>query len=281
MVVSTSGTLGKSAIVRKEHLPLMLNTSIIRFRPIDKLSYSFMYQFLNSQFFQDNMKSMATGSVQSNFGPVHLKQIEMIIPDEKLLKAYAMFANSLYEKISYNISQIQTLEAQDLITNNKTFHRFLTDGVPVEYNTKNGIKNDIVWLFDFNDIDNNEFLAVNQLTIKEGRENRRPDVILFINGLPLVLIELKNPVDENASIWSAYTQLQTYIDLVPSIFRFNEILIISDGLEARAGTLTSPQNRFSPWKRTGENSLKNSPDIVVEYARHYKGLYRRKPVFIQ
>ncbi len=76
--------------------------------------------------------------------------------------------------------KIISSESQDLIANNKTFHRFLTDGVPVEYNTKNGIKNDIVWLFDFNDTDNNEFLAVNQFTIKEGRENRRPDIVLFI-----------------------------------------------------------------------------------------------------
>ena len=163
--------------------------------------------------------------------------------------------------INETVKKIISSESQDLIANNKMFHRFLTDGVPVEYNTANGIKNDIVRLFDFNDIDDNEFLAVNQFTIKENMENRRPDVVLFINGLPLVLIELKNPVDENASIWSAYTQLQTYKDLIPSIFRFNEILIISDGMEARAGTLTSPQNRFSPWKRTGGNGFKDLPDM--------------------
>ncbi len=109
MVVSTSGTLGRAAIVRKEHLPLMLNTSVIRFRPIDKLSYGFMYQFLNSPFFQNELLSMASGSVQLNFGPVHLKQIEMVIPDEKRLKVYAMIANPLYTKIANNLSQIQTL----------------------------------------------------------------------------------------------------------------------------------------------------------------------------
>ncbi len=176
-----------------------------------------------------------------------LKRINQHIPQAVMQDVI----NEAVKKIIYS-------ESQDLITNNKTFHRFLTDGVPVEYNTENGIKNDIVWLFDFEDAEENEFLAVNQFTIKEGRENRRPDIILFINGLPLVLIELKNPVDENASIWSAYTQLQTYKDLIPSIFRFNEILIVSDGMEARAGTLTSPKNRFSPWKTTGLKDFKDS-----------------------
>lgn len=109
MVVSTSGTLGRSAVVRKEHLPLLLNTSVIRFRPIDKQSYAFMYQFLNSPFFQNELESLASGSVQLNFGPVHLKQIEMIIPNEKILKAYAMSMNPLYEKTANNFSQIQTL----------------------------------------------------------------------------------------------------------------------------------------------------------------------------
>lgn len=109
MVVSTSGTLGRSAIVRKEHLPLLLNTSVIRFRPIDKQSYAFMYNFLNSPFFQNELESLASGSVQLNFGPVHLKQIEMVIPNEKVLKTFADVANPLYEKLVFNFSQIQTL----------------------------------------------------------------------------------------------------------------------------------------------------------------------------
>lgn len=109
MVVSTSGTLGRSAIVRKEHLPLMLNTSVIRFRPIDKLSYGFMYQFLNSPFFKNELISMASGSVQSNFGPIHLKQIEMIIPGTTILKMYAIAANSLYDKINANLSHVKIL----------------------------------------------------------------------------------------------------------------------------------------------------------------------------
>ena len=103
-------------------------------------------------------------------------------------------------------------------------------------------------LFDFGNIKNNEFLAVNQFTIIEERINRRPDIILFVNGLPLVLIELKNPADENASVSSAYKQLGTYMQEIPSIFRFNEILVVSDGTFAKAGTITSPEERFSAWK---------------------------------
>jgi len=179
--------------------------------------------------------------------------------------------NVIKDVINEAVKRIISPESQNLIANNKKFHNLLTDGVPVEYNTDNGIKNDIVRLFDFNDIDNNEFSAVNQFTIKEGRENRRPDIILFINGLPLVLIELKNPADENATIWNAFTQFQTYKDLIPSIFMFNEILIISDGFMARAGTLTSGRDRFAPWKSIDggkeyldkQNRLSNDPQLKI------------------
>jgi type I restriction enzyme S subunit len=109
MVVSTSGTLGRSAIVRKEHLPLMLNTSVIRFRPKDGTSYGYMYQFLNSTFFQNELESRASGSAQLNFGPVHLKEILMIIPPEDILEKFSSVANDMYKKIILNFTQIQTL----------------------------------------------------------------------------------------------------------------------------------------------------------------------------
>jgi type I restriction enzyme S subunit len=109
MVVSTSGTLGRCAIVRKEHLPLMLNTSVIRFRPIDRISYGFMYQYLNSNIFKNELESLASGSVQLNFGPVHLKQIEMLIPSKDVLQKFAEAVNPLYQKICFNLSQVQTL----------------------------------------------------------------------------------------------------------------------------------------------------------------------------
>jgi type I restriction enzyme R subunit len=216
------------------------------------------------------------GSDISEGGDYAERKYDEVVLKARLTQALTRFnkhipQNVIYEVISEAVKRITSPESQNLIANNKKFHNFLTDGVPVEYNTNNGIKNDIVHLFDFNDIDNNEFLAVNQFTIKEGRENRRPDIILFINGLPLVLIELKNPTDKNATIWNAFTQFQTYKDLIPSIFMFNEILIISDGLQARAGTLTSGKDRFAPWKSIGgekepsgrQNPLSNVPQIEV------------------
>ena len=169
------------------------------------------------------------------------------------------------EAIEEAIKKVLRTDSQNLITNNQFFHRMVFNGVPVEYKRKDGsVKNDIVWLFDFDDIENNEFLAVNQFTVVEERNNRRPDIVLFVNGLPIVLIELKNPADENATIWSAYNQFETYKQQIPSLFRYNEILVISDGIDARAGTLSSNKDRFTPWKTIeGEKSSKAISQIEV------------------
>ena len=112
---------------------------------------------------------------------------------------------------------------------------------------------------------NNEFLAVNQFTIIENNRNRRPDIIIFINGLPIAIIELKNPADEKATIESAYRQLQTYKDQIQTIFNYNEILVISDGTYAQAGTLTSPQEWFLPWKTIDgkDTAPKSLPQLQV------------------
>ena len=169
------------------------------------------------------------------------------------------------EAIEEAIKRILRIDSPNLIINNQNFHRMIVNGVPVEYKRKDGsIKNDFVWLFDFENIEKNECLAVNQFTIIEDRNNRRPDIILFVNGLPLVIIELKNPADENATIWSAFNQFETYKQQIPSVFRFNNILVISDGLEARAGTITSNKERFTPWKTIeGEKNSKYAPQLEI------------------
>lgn len=138
--------------------------------------------------------------------------------------------------------------SSDLLTDNENFHKMLVDGVPVEYREDGDIKGNLVKICDFSEKNNNEFLAVNQFTIIENNVNKRPDIILFINGLPMVIIELKNPADENATIRKAYDQIVTYRNSIPSLFVFNEICIISDGLEAKAGSLTASFSRFSRWK---------------------------------
>ena len=125
------------------------------------------------------------------------------------------------EAIEEAIRIIRRNNSQDLASNNHDFHNLIVNGIDVQYRKRNGsIKHDKVFIFDFNNMENNEFLAVNQFTIIENRHERRPDIVLFVNGIPVVIIELKNPEDENATIWSAYRQIQTYLSEIPSMFRF-------------------------------------------------------------
>lgn len=146
------------------------------------------------------------------------------------------------------LKKVLRTDSPNLLINNETFHKYLTDGVDVEIRTDSGIRGEKVYIVDFENPENNEFLAINQFTVIEGNQNKRPDIILFVNGLPLVVIELKNAVDENATIKSAYNQIQTYKQAIPSLFTYNELLIISDGWDAQSGTLTSGFGRFMPWK---------------------------------
>lgn len=145
-------------------------------------------------------------------------------------------------------NQVLRINSPDLLANNETFHRMLTEGVKVTYQKDGTQRGDIVKLVDFENVDKNEFVVINQFTIIENNNNKRPDVILFINGLPLVVIELKNAIDENATIRSAYKQIQTYKATIPSLFTYNSILIISDGTEAKAGSLSAGFTRFMSWK---------------------------------
>ena len=147
------------------------------------------------------------------------------------------------------IRKITHPESSSLMANNRAFHRMLVEGVEVEYRRKDGsIAGDRVRLVDFEHPENNDFLAVNQFTVAEGQHIRRADIVVFVNGLLLAVIELKNPADEDATVWSAFNQLQTYKQQIPKLFTFNEALVISDGLEARMGTLTADRERFSPWR---------------------------------
>ena len=172
------------------------------------------------------------------------------------------------------IKKVLRSQSPDFVVNNLNFHELITDGITIEYRKNGNIVYDKVWLFDFQNPDNNDFLAINQFTIIENDNNRRPDIILFVNGLPLVVIELKNPADEKATLNKAYQQLQTYQAQIPSLFHFNEILVISDGMEARAGTLTSDYQRFMPWKTIkGE---KDSLLTILEMEVLFRGMLNKK-----
>ena len=141
-----------------------------------------------------------------------------------------------------------TLEAR-----NRSFHRMLVEGVTVEYRAGGAIRGAQANVIDFETPANNDFLAVNQFTVTENRNTRRPDVVLFVNGFPLAIIEIKNPADEDATIRTAWSQLQTYKAELPTLFSLNEMLIVTDGTEARVGTLTAGREWFKPWRTiTGE-----------------------------
>jgi len=172
------------------------------------------------------------------------------------------------------IREVLHIASPDLITNNEKFHRYLTDGVEVEFQSDGITRGDKVWLIDFEEPENNEFLIVNQFTVIEENVNKRPDVVLFVNGLPLVVIELKNPADENATIHSAFKQLETYKEMIPSLFTYNALLVISDGLEARAGSLSAGYSRFSAWKTVG-GELESSP-LVSQLEVLIEGLLNKR-----
>nr|WP_294839838.1 type I restriction endonuclease subunit R [uncultured Methylotenera sp.] len=146
------------------------------------------------------------------------------------------------------IKVIQRISSPELLANNETFHRLLTEGVNVSYQKDGNQRGDLVWLVDFANPDNNEFLVANQFTIIENNQNKRPDLILFVNGIPLVVIELKNATDENATIKSAYQQLSTYKETIPSLFTYNGFVVVSDGLEAKAGSISAGLSRYMAWK---------------------------------
>jgi type I restriction enzyme R subunit len=166
-------------------------------------------------------------------------------------------------------------ETTSLIGNNRAFHHHLRDGVPVEYKRSDGsIAGDRVRLVDFADVRANDWLAVNQFTVIEGQHNRRPDVILFLNGLPLAVIELKNAADEEATIWNAFSQLQTYKAEIPCLMNYNEILVVSDGLQARIGSLTANQEWFKVWRTIDGDG--DAPKSALELEVLIRGVFDRK-----
>ena len=178
------------------------------------------------------------------------------------------------ETIQDAIKKLTRKDSPNLYENNYRFHKKLTDGVDVEYQQDGRTKNDKLWLIDFDDSEKNQYLAVNQFTVKEGKNTHRADVVIFINGLPIAVIELKNPANEKATITDALHQLETYKRNIPSLFQTNELLIISDGTKARIGTLTADFERFAPW-RTLEGETITSKR-VTELQTLISGVFRPK-----
>ena len=173
------------------------------------------------------------------------------------------------------LRKVLRVATTSLTQTNRAFHRMLRDGVDVEYPRPDGsIKGDKARLVDFADVYANEWLVVNQFTVIEGQHNRRPDIVVFINGLPLAVIELKNAADEDATIWSAYAQLQTYKAEIASLLHYNALLVVSDGLQARVGSLTANQEWFKVWRTIdGEG---DAPKTALELEVMVRGVFDRQ-----
>ena len=189
-----------------------------------------------------NIAPGESGAERSSFGDVVLvarlrdaiQRLNPLIPEEAQDEA---------------LRKVLRPDTPSVTRTNRAFHKMLRDGVEVEYRRPDGsIAGDRVLLLDFLDPAANDWFVVNQFTVNETHHNRRPDLVVFVNGLPLALIELKNAADEDATVWSAYAQLQTYKAEIPSLLQYNELMIVSDGLHARIGSLTANQEWFKVWR---------------------------------
>ena len=183
-----------------------------------------------------------------------------VVLERRLRDALADLNPSLpTDALNDAVRKLTRPEGSTLAARNREFHRMLVNGVEIEYREAGGaVRGDLVRVIDFDNPANNDWLAVNQVTVTENKNTRRPDVVLFVNGLPLGVIELKNPADEDATIWTAWQQLQTYKSELPSLFSMNEALVVSDGNEARLGTLTSGREWFKPWRTVTGETLANT-----------------------
>lgn len=242
-----------------------------------------------NNFYEDNLEKAVIEIFEHELGYEYLNGID-IAPDavqsqrddfssvilenrffEALQTINPTISNDILEDIT---KQIIHLSTPSLIENNKTFHHYLTDGIDVLYKDEDGNdKGDKVYLFDFEDLSKNDFLVVNKFTIVEIDE-RRPDLIVFINGLPLVVFELKSLSNENVGISHAYNQLQTYKNKIPTLFNTNAFLVISDGISAGVGTISSNLERFLSWKSI--DGIKNSSNMQIETLLF--GMFEKKRV---
>jgi type I restriction enzyme R subunit len=190
-----------------------------------------------------------------------------VVLTERLRQALARLNPALPpEALDDALRKLTRPEGPTLEARNRALHRLLVDGVTVEYRRPDGsIAGAQARAIDFDDPENDDWLAVNQFTVSENKHTRRPDVVLFVNGLPLALVELKNAADENATIWSAFEQFQTYRVELPALFAFNALLMISDGTLARIGTLTAGREWFKPWRTISGEQLADPhlPELQV------------------
>lgn len=193
---------------------------------------------------------------------------EVVLKDALRSAVYRINGELPKEVCDEAVNQVLRIASPDVLANNEVFHRMMTEGVVVSVHRDGAERGELVWLVDFEDVENNDFAVINQYTIVENGKNKRPDVILFVNGLPLVVIELKNAADENATIQSAFRQIETYKDAIPSLFTYNALVVISDGLEARAGSMSAGFSRMMAWKtadgRVEASNLVSQLEVLIQ-----------------
>jgi type I restriction enzyme R subunit len=206
---------------------------------------------------------------------------EVILPQRLLSVLSSLNPSIPQEAIEESAKKLTRTVAPTLLAQNHAMHRMLVDGVDVSYRKGDRIINDKVKVIDFDHPEKNDWLIINQFTIIENGINRRPDLLVFLNGLPIADIELKNPADESATIWTAFNQIQTYKHEIPSLFQYNCLLAISDGLEARLGSLTADKERFQAWKTIEGEKL--APTTTTQMEVMIRGVFDKKRLleFIQ
>ncbi len=207
---------------------------------------------------------------------------EQVVLEPRLIAALRKINPALPEEAIEHVGRLVTRPPSATLTqNNRWFHRMLMDGIDVEYRGSDGeVRGGRAWLADFAAPKRNDWLVAHQLTVTAARTTRRPDLVVFLNGLPLAVIELKDPSHEKADLWHAYTQLQEYKEAIPSLFMYNEMLVASDGLLTRVGSLTAGPDRFAPWRWTKDSQHPGGsplealiqelfePNKLLDYIRH-------------
>ena len=202
------------------------------------------------------------------------KDYSEVILTERLKSAIERINKDIpSEALEETVRQVLLLDIANPVLQNKRCHHFLTNGVDIQYQTTQGTKSDNIKLIDFENIENNEFAIINQFTIIENKNNRRPDLIIFVNGLPLSVIELKNISDANTDIWDAFNQIQTYKKEIPALFNYSAITVISDGIHTKVGSLTADRERYQVWRTIDSEEL--APNSMLSLEVLIKGLFEK------
>lgn len=189
--------------------------------------------------------------------PILKTQLKLINPT-----ASDSALQEVYQKLTH-------LEGSDLLSKNEHFHQWLRDGIKVEYFSNGETINEQIFLVDMHNIEKNDFRMINQFTIKENNHEKRCDVVIFVNGMPLVLCELKNPLDEKADLHKAYTQIRNYQNTIPSLFHYNGLCMISDGIEARVSTFPASFSRYLAWKAEASDLVDTKGSTQLETLATY------------